>query len=198
MRALDLARARSRPGRSADSLRSRPEQKPRPAPVRMATRPRGSSRNISHPRAQGRHHVEGDRVQPLGAVQREDVDLPVLADVDEQRGVGVPRSRRGGTRRSMSRRPPSIRSRTRRICHPRTAPASAARLYDRARRSLEEDHRAIRLCAAQPLGRRDPEDLLDLASRAEEAGFASVWVSHHILNAGMSASGWASSRTGTR
>ena len=33
-------------------------------------------------------------------------------------------------------------------------------------------------------GVEDPEDLLDLASRAEEAGFASVWVSHHIINAG--------------
>ncbi|MDE2640669.1 MAG: TIGR03619 family F420-dependent LLM class oxidoreductase [Chloroflexota bacterium] len=33
-------------------------------------------------------------------------------------------------------------------------------------------------------GVEDPEDLLDLASRAERAGFASVWVAHHILNAG--------------
>ena len=33
-------------------------------------------------------------------------------------------------------------------------------------------------------GVEDPEDLLDLAERAEEAGFASVWVAHHILNAG--------------
>ncbi|MYA19492.1 MAG: TIGR03619 family F420-dependent LLM class oxidoreductase [Chloroflexi bacterium] len=33
-------------------------------------------------------------------------------------------------------------------------------------------------------GVEDPEDLLDLASRAEQAGFASVWVAHHILNAG--------------
>ena len=33
-------------------------------------------------------------------------------------------------------------------------------------------------------GVEDPEDLLDLATRAEEAGFASVWVSHHIINAG--------------
>ncbi len=33
-------------------------------------------------------------------------------------------------------------------------------------------------------GVEDPEDLLDLAERAEAAGFASVWVAHHILNAG--------------
>ncbi len=33
-------------------------------------------------------------------------------------------------------------------------------------------------------GVEDSGDLLDLASRAEEAGFASVWVAHHILNAG--------------
>lgn len=33
-------------------------------------------------------------------------------------------------------------------------------------------------------GVEDPEDLLDLATRAEAAGFTSVWVAHHILNAG--------------
>lgn len=33
-------------------------------------------------------------------------------------------------------------------------------------------------------GVEDPEDLLDLATRAEQAGFTSVWVAHHILNAG--------------
>ena len=33
-------------------------------------------------------------------------------------------------------------------------------------------------------GVEDPEDLLDLATRAEQAGFASVWVAHHVLNAG--------------
>ena len=33
-------------------------------------------------------------------------------------------------------------------------------------------------------GVEDPEDLLDLATRAEQAGFSSVWVAHHILNAG--------------
>ncbi|MYI82534.1 MAG: TIGR03619 family F420-dependent LLM class oxidoreductase, partial [Chloroflexi bacterium] len=33
-------------------------------------------------------------------------------------------------------------------------------------------------------GVEDPEDLLDLAERAEGTGFSSVWVSHHILNAG--------------
>lgn len=33
-------------------------------------------------------------------------------------------------------------------------------------------------------GVEDPEDVLDLAARAEAAGFASVWVAHHVLNAG--------------
>ncbi|MYE45762.1 MAG: TIGR03619 family F420-dependent LLM class oxidoreductase [Chloroflexi bacterium] len=58
-------------------------------------------------------------------------------------------------------------------------------------------------------GVEDPEDLLDLASRAERAGFASVWVAHHILNAGyvgerlgmkpywdaLTVLGWVASRT---
>ena len=33
-------------------------------------------------------------------------------------------------------------------------------------------------------GVEDPADLLALAGQAEQAGFASVWVSHHVLNAG--------------
>lgn len=33
-------------------------------------------------------------------------------------------------------------------------------------------------------GLEDPKDLLSLASQAEQAGFASIWVSHHIINAG--------------
>ena len=33
-------------------------------------------------------------------------------------------------------------------------------------------------------GVEDPKDLLALATQAEQAGFASVWVSHHIVNAG--------------
>ena len=33
-------------------------------------------------------------------------------------------------------------------------------------------------------GLDDPDDVLNIGKRAEELGFDSVWVNHHILNVG--------------
>ena len=33
-------------------------------------------------------------------------------------------------------------------------------------------------------GLSDPQDVLDIAVKAEELGFDSVWVNHHVLHAG--------------
>ena len=33
-------------------------------------------------------------------------------------------------------------------------------------------------------GLEDPQDVLDIAPKAEEQGFDSVWVNHHVFNAG--------------
>jgi alkanesulfonate monooxygenase SsuD/methylene tetrahydromethanopterin reductase-like flavin-dependent oxidoreductase (luciferase family) len=36
----------------------------------------------------------------------------------------------------------------------------------------------------QSWGLDEPEDVIDVAVRAEELGFDSIWVNHHVLNVG--------------
>ena len=152
-----------------------------------------------HPRAQGRHHIEGDRVQPLGAVQREDVDLPVLDDVDEQRGVGV-RDRggvglggrcHGGLLRSVrgrgeyairARRPPP---RCGCMIAPAGAPGGGPPCDSVLHCPTTGASRIPRTCWTSPRGPRR-RALPPSGSRTTSSTPAT------------SASGWASSRTGTR
>lgn len=53
-------------------------------------------------------------------------------------------------------------------------------------RSQRVQERAMRFGVTVPnnLGLDNPQDVIDAAVRAEEMGFHSVWVSHHVLNAG--------------